>query len=120
MLDPPAARFVKLATVGTLAEGQLLAARLESEGIEVRVHSPSFGPYPLTVGEMAETELWVMSDRLGEASTILLDAEVNSALAGAEEDKGGDPAFGLELRVIAFTVAVVLAALWILRIVRVY
>jgi hypothetical protein len=120
MLDPPQGRFVKLATVGTLTEGQVLAARLKAEGIEVRVHSQSFGPYPLTVGEMAETELWVMSDRLSEASTIMLDAEVNTALSPAEDHEVLDRGFPLELKFTAFAVAAVLAALWILRIVRVY
>ncbi len=116
---PPPARFVKIATVGDLIEGRVLAARLEAEGIEVRLHSPSFGPYPVTVGQMAETEIWVLSDRVEQASEILLDAEVNTALAPVESD-GPAPTLPLEMRLIALAVAVIVAALWVLRVIRVF
>ena len=78
--------FVKVATVGDISAGNVLAARLRAEGIEVRVHSPSFGPYPMTVGDLADAEIWVMSDRVEEASSILLDAEVNDAIGAADPD----------------------------------
>ena len=121
MLDqqPPAARFVHVATVGDLLEGRVLAARLEAEGIEVRIHSPALGPYPVTVGQMAEAQLWVLSDRVREASEILLDAEVNTALAPVES---GDRPTGmpLEIRMIALGVAAIVGALWILRVIRMF
>ena len=119
MLDqPPAARFVHVATVGDLVEGRVLAARLESDGIEVRLHSAAFGPYPVTVGEMAETQIWVLSDRVEEASRILLDAEVNTALAPVESE--GPSRLPMELRIVALAVAVIVAALWVMRVVRVF
>jgi hypothetical protein len=119
MLDqPPAARFVHVATAGDLVEGRVLAARLEAEGIEVRLHSQAFGPYPVTVGEMAETQIWVLSDRVEEASRILLDAEVNTALAPVESDS--TPSLPLEFRLIALAVALIVAALWVMRVVRVF
>jgi hypothetical protein len=119
MLENAPGRFVKLATVGDLTTGRVLAARLLSEGIEVRVHSPALGPYPVTVGHMAETELWVMNDRVEEASRILLDAEVNAALSPVETPTARQgPA--LELRVVALVVAAVLVILWVLRIIRVF
>jgi hypothetical protein len=116
----PPARFVRIATVGDLVEGRVLAARLEAEGIEVRLHSQAFGPYPVTVGQMAETEIWVLSDRVGEASTILLDAEVNTALAGVDDDTGAPAGLPLEMRLIALGVAVVVATLWVLRVIRIF
>ncbi len=123
--DPPEpatpARFVPLTTVGDITAAGILAARLRSEGIEVRLHSEAFGPYPVTVGEMAETELWVMSDRVEEASRILLDAEINDVMATADPDRRieriGMP---LEFRLIALALGVVLVVLVVLRFARVY
>jgi hypothetical protein len=111
---------VRVATVGDLVEGRVLAARLEAEGIEVRLHSQAFGPYPVTVGQMAETEIWVLSDRVDEASTILLDAEVNTALAGVDDPPPGARGLPLEIRFVAFAVAVIVATLWVLRVIRMF
>ena len=119
MLDQhEGARFVHIATAGDLVEGRVLAARLEAEGIEVRLHSQAFGPYPMTVGQMAETEIWVLSDRVEEASTILLDAEVNTVLSAVESDsRVGLP---WEFRVAALAIAAIVATLWILRVIRMF
>ena len=98
-----------------------MAARLEAEGIEVRVHSQANGPYPMTVGQMAETELWVLADRVDEASQILLDAEVNEALAPVESDEPGrGTSLGWEFRIAAAAVMVVVALLFVLRLVRMF
>ena len=109
---------MRIATVGDLVEGRVLAALLETEGIEVRLHSQAFGPYPMTVGQMAETEIWVLSDRIDEASAILLDAEVNTALAPVES--GPTPKLPMEMRVTALIVAAIVGALWVLRVIRVF
>jgi hypothetical protein len=123
MLDQQShpARFVRLTTVGDVNTARILAARLESEGIEVRLHGDALGPYPMTVGSFAETQLWVLSDRVEEASRLLLDAEINAILPPVEMDPEID-AHGvpIELRVVALIVGVVLAALWVMRIVAVY
>ena len=116
---PDHGRYVKLATVGDLIEGRVLAARLQSEGIEARLHSEALGPYPMTVGRLAEVEIWVVSDRIEEAGEVLLDAEVNSALAPADEElpeRAGTPP---ELRMVALAVALVLVLLWIVRFAKV-
>lgn len=118
-LEEPA-RFVPLTTVGDVAAAQVLAARLRSEGIEVRVHSQALGPYPVTVGQMAETELWVMSDRLEEAGRIILDAEVTDAIAPADPDHEAAPGMPVEFRAIALVVGIVLVLLFVLRFVRVF
>lgn len=115
-----ASRYVRVATVGDLMEGRILAARLRSEGIDVRVHSEALGPYPVTVGRLAEAELWVTSDRLEDAGRILLDAEVNSAIAPADPDAEPRRATPIEFRLIALAVGLVLTLLWIVRLVRVF
>jgi hypothetical protein len=121
MSDHPYGRFVKLTTVGNLTTARVLAARLEAEGIDVRLHSESFGPYPVTVGSLAEAELWIMDDRMDEARTILLDAEVNAALSPADPE-APDPSRGLpmEVRLAALGLGVVLIALWLLRAIRMF
>ncbi len=60
-----------LATLGDLASAQVLAARLESAGIVVRLRGESLGPYRMTVGAMAATEVWVTESDLEEARELL-------------------------------------------------
>ena len=114
------ARYILVATVGDLTEARVLAARLRSEGIEVRVHSEANGPYPVTVGQLAEAEIWVLSDRAEEASHVLLDAEVNTALAPAEPELSRSDGVRVETRLIAVATALVLILLWIVRFARVF
>jgi hypothetical protein len=121
MTVPEPGRFVKVATVGDITAGNVLAAKLRSEGIEVRVHSQAFGPYPMTVGNMAETELWVMSDRVEDANSILLDAEVNDAMAAANPDlEDLTPQRPFDVQIIALVLGAVMVGLFILAILRVY
>ena len=115
------ARFVHLTTIGDVNTARIIAARLEAEGIEVRLHGDAHSIYPVTVGALAETQLWVLSDRAEEASTLLLDAEIKDVLAPVDPAAGpARPGLPLELRLAALVVGAVLLALWILRIVAVY
>jgi hypothetical protein len=118
MAEPSYAHFIPLATVGNLATAHLLAARLDAEGIEVRVHGEAQGPYPMTVGGFATVQLWVLSDRVEEARTILLDAEVNDALAPVElsfpTDAPPEPS-AWEMKWVAGAVLAMLLALVIFR-----
>jgi hypothetical protein len=116
----PPARFVPLTRVGDVTAAGVLAARLRAEGIEVRLHSQAFGPYPVTVGHLAETELWVLSDRVEEASRILLDAEVNEAMYAAETEDREPIGMPFEVRLLALGLGVVLLVLFVLRFARVY
>ena len=118
--DEEPARFVPLTRVGDITAARVLAARLQSEGIEVRLHSQSFGPYPVTVGQMAETELWVLSDRVDEASEILLDAEVKDAIYTAEPGTETRVGLPLEFRLVAVALGAVLFILGALRFARIY
>ena len=63
--------YEPLAIVGDQAHANLLAALLRSEGIAVRMHGESFGPYPVGIGRLAEVEVWVANDRLNDARVIL-------------------------------------------------
>ncbi len=114
-------RFVKLTTVGDITAGNVLAARLMAEGIEVRVHSAAFGPYPVTVGNMAEAEIWVMSHHVEDASSILLDAEVKDALFDADPDvdrvERHQP---FDMQIIALVLGALLTGLFVLAVLRVY
>ena len=115
------ARFVHLTTVGDANTASILAARLRAEGIEVRVHGDAQSIYPVTVGALAETQLWVMSDKIDEASTLLLDAEINDALEPIERDAPPpSPGMPVELRLVALAVGAILLGLWVLRVIAVY
>ena len=64
-------RYVCLATIGEPNEARVAAARLQNEGLSVRVHGESTGPFPVTVGGLAETQLWVLADDVADASVVL-------------------------------------------------
>lgn len=82
-------RFVRLATVGDVTTARICAALLETEGIDVRVHGEALGPYPMTIGRFAETELWVPESRMAEARRVMLEAEVDAVLGAADEPAEG-------------------------------
>ena len=109
-MDPIGARFVRLATLGDTVSANIMGARLESEGIEVRIHSQGFGPYPMTLGNMADAELWVLEDRVDEASQILLETEVIDALAGTRTSGGSN-----QVRFAAAVTLAVVLAIWLIR-----
>ena len=86
------------------------------------MHSPSLGPYPVTVGDLALSEIWVMEDRLEDASRILLDIETKSVV-GFDEDYIPDqrrPSFRIEIRIAAAIFALIFVALLARRLVLVY
>ena len=120
MLDEGRSQFVRVATVSDLATGQVLAARLRAEDIDVRLHSEALGPYPVTVGHLAEAQLWVASDRVDDAARVLLDAEVRVAIAPAESEETPRPGLPMWLRLAALATGLVLTAMWVARLIRVF
>ncbi len=68
--------YVCFARVPDLATAQVAAARLASEGITARIHGESTGPFPVTIGRLAETELWVRSSDRSVAQQVLVDAGI--------------------------------------------
>lgn len=69
----PEGRLEPLVRIGDPNEAHLLAAQLRSEGISVHLHGESFGPYPVSVGGLAEVETWVEADRLAEARAVVAE-----------------------------------------------
>lgn len=63
--------YEPLVVVGDPAAANVLAALLRTDGIAVRMHGESFGPYPVGVGGLAQVEVWVADDRLDDARAIV-------------------------------------------------
>ena len=71
---------------------QVLAARLESEGIDAQLRGALANPYGLTVGDMARVDVYVPEDQLADARYVLLADEVDDALVAPSDwwDAGND------------------------------
>jgi hypothetical protein len=113
--DDPARLSEPLALLTRMSDrfaAQVLAARLDSEGIACRLRGESFGPYPVTVGNMALTEIWVPERDLDEARAILAESE-----ADAEEIEVEPAGFGVSPNPLASLLWWLVAALllaWLL------
>lgn len=64
-------RYDCIATVADLNLANVAAAQLRSEGLDVRVHGEATGPFPVTIGRLAETQLWVRADDAAAAARVL-------------------------------------------------
>ncbi|HZJ48713.1 MAG TPA: DUF2007 domain-containing protein [Acidimicrobiia bacterium] len=74
----PKERYEPLTRISDPVAANILAAMLRSGGVSVRLNSESFGPYPVTVGGLAEVEVWVDADDLDTARAILEDYQRNA------------------------------------------
>lgn len=72
-------KYVCLATIGDPDEERVVPARLAGEGLEVRTHGEANGPFPVTVGALAITQLWVRSDDAIEAAEVLAEVGIECA-----------------------------------------
>ena len=63
--------YEPLVVIGDPAAANVLAALLRADGIAVRMHGESFGPYPVGVGGLAEVEVWVADNRLEDARVVV-------------------------------------------------
>jgi hypothetical protein len=105
-------RFELFTILGDAGTARIWAARLESEGIEARLHGEPLGPYPVTVGKLAETQIWVPAGRIDEARRVFLEAEVDALAPEADADDGvAVPWRWVASGILAVIVAVVLRAL---------
>src|SRR2546423_15721597 len=73
-------RMAPLTWVAGAFRAQVLAARLESEGIDAQLRGALASPYGLTVGDMARVDVYVPEDQLDDARYVLLADEVDAAL----------------------------------------
>jgi hypothetical protein len=98
--------FVRFADVGDLAAAHLSVAVLADAGIDARLHGESLGPYPVTIGRLAITQIWVHPDDIDEARLVMLESEIDHTLG----EPGGAAETGNEWipnRIVAGTIAVV-------------
>lgn len=100
--------FVHFADVGDLQTAQVCAAVLEDAGIPARVHGESLGPYPVTIGRLAVTEIWVPADSVDEARLVMLETEIEHTLNDGA-DTPVSAAVTLPMRIAAVGVLVTLA-----------
>jgi len=73
--------MVALTSVHGAFTAHVLAARLQSEGIDVALRGAVGGPYGLTAGDMARVDLYVPEDQVDDATLVLLASEVDDAMA---------------------------------------
>src|SRR5215212_6621102 len=85
-------RMAPLTWVAGAFRAQVLAARLESEGIDAQLRGALASPYGLTMGDMARVDVFVPEDQLDDAKYVLLADEVDATLAAPTEwwDAGSD------------------------------
>jgi hypothetical protein len=80
----------RLTSVSGSFSAHLVAARLQSEGINVQLRGNLHGPYELTIGDMARVDVFVPQDQLDDAQLVMLASEVDAALAAPREWAGPD------------------------------
>jgi hypothetical protein len=85
-------RMEELTSVTGSFRAQVLAARLESEGIDAQLRGALGNPYGLTMGDMARVDVFVPEDQLDDARYVLLVDEVDATLAAPREWANGDDA----------------------------
>lgn len=104
-----------LATLADPAAAELCAALLRSEGIDSRLRGESLGPYRLTIGAMAATQVWVPASRLDDARSLVLQGNLGEIELARDEDPAPvPPVEGPGLVAFVLGAAVVGLALWLL------
>jgi len=73
-------RLVRLAEVSHPGAARIYAALLDSAGIPVQLHGESLGPYVMTLGDWAVTELWVPESAWDDAVEVLTAEDTPSDL----------------------------------------
>lgn len=62
---------VRIATTSDLHEGRAIASRLRAEGIPCRLQSEALGPFVVSVGSMAQVDVFVPGEFEETARTVL-------------------------------------------------
>jgi Putative prokaryotic signal transducing protein len=78
-------RMAPLTWVAGAFRAQVIAARLESEGIDAQLRGALTNPYGFTMGAMARVDVYVPEDQLDDARYVLLADEVDATLAAPTE-----------------------------------
>lgn len=119
-MDRSPERMVSLARFGDEASARIAAALLESSGIATRIHGESLGPYKMTIGGMAVTEIWVAERDLDDAIEILMISEIDHTLSPSIRSGAVVDPLNLPMRVVAGVMAFVLAAAVVRALMRVF
>jgi Putative prokaryotic signal transducing protein len=82
--------MARLTSISGSFSAHLVAARLQSEGIDVQLRGALDGPYGFNIGEMARVDVFVPADQLDDAELVMLATEVDAALAAPREWAGPD------------------------------
>ncbi len=88
---------------------RVLAARLESEGLDVELRGALDSPYGLMVGDMSRVDLWIPEDQLDDARLVMLVSEVDDAMALPDHLEGtrrGRPRWAVWAAVVVIVAAV--------------
>jgi hypothetical protein len=83
--------MLRLTSVAGPFVANLLAARLQSEGIDVQLRGAVNSPYVLTVGDIARVDVFVPEDQLDDAKLVMLVDEVDAVMAAPREWQGDSP-----------------------------
>ena len=106
-------RMAPLTWVAGAFRARVLAARLESEGIDAQLRGALESPYGLTMGDMARVDVYVPEDQLADARYVLLADEIDATLTAPTDwwDAGSDssPATRYRGRGVRWIAAVLLA-----------
>jgi len=113
-MDGPV-RMTPLTWVAGAFRAQVLAARLESEGIDAQLRGALDSPYGLTMGDMARVDVYVPEDQLDDAKYVLLFsksggtlglAQINFTVTPAKKLAGGCEIVAAGLALGTITVAI--------------
>ena len=95
MDEPVYQPLVILTRTGDLGSAYVLVARLQSEGVSALVRGEPMGPYPVTVGRMAVTEILVPDDEFESATALLEELTIEATSTEVElAGFGESPAIG--------------------------
>jgi hypothetical protein len=78
--------MTRLTTVQGSFGAHVLAARLMSEGIDVELGGGVDSVYPVTMGDLANVDVFVPADQVEDASYVLLVTEVDATLDETPEE----------------------------------
>ena len=98
----------------------VLAARLLDEGFDVELRGSLGGPYGLTVGDLAQVDLYVPGDQIEEASIVLLANEVDEVDDQFDDDRPPPSRIRPSGRIVAALVLFVLIAAPLAQVLRWY
>lgn len=117
MEQRPADPLTRVAVVGDAMVAQLKAAVLQSAGIEPHLRGEGFGPYPVTVGRLAEVEIWVRESDRADAEGLLDIGAAETPGHHPTTARGAGPAVP---RALAAALGVILALAVILTAMRIF